>query len=370
MGDLAILQSMVDQIAPLSRGLTIHCSHPEISSSIVDNVTCRDWALPVYESYPKYSASEMLSGLRSMYSLVLSMLMKKNISGSRHADDFLKSDVIISAGGGFISSDYGYLRPYFDILLAKLAGKKVVIYAQSIGPFRGIVDRTISSFMLRMADLITLREKKSKKVLHELGIRKVYVTADAAFAFPPPPKTARRREVIICPRRTTRRYSKSEENYIMFLGELAKALLLRGWKVTVLPTAKEDLDFHALLDMPPDVEFINQVLSPELTARIISRSEFLISSRMHPIILGSLTGTPFFAMGWEFKLDELSRSLGAGAIPAHRLDQRARNFILKEIDGRENLSEEIEVNVLTQRKKAIVNPEILAAYLAVWGFER
>ena len=306
----------------------------------------------------------------SMAMLTLSMLMKKNLTNSRHADDFLKSDVVISAGGGFISSDYGYLRPYFDILLAKLAGKKVVIYAQSIGPFRGIIDKTVSSVMLRMADLITLREKKSKKVLHGLGIKKVYVTADAAFAFPPPPQTRRRREVVLCPRRTTGHYSKYEENYLTFLRELAEALLRRGWKVTVLPTAKEDLGFHALMDMPDEVQFIDRVLSPELTARIISRSEFLISSRMHPLILGSLTGTPFFAMGWEFKLDELSRSLGAGSIPAHKLDQRARNFILKEMDGRKELSEDIQYNVLNMRKKAVVNPEILAAYLAVWGFER
>jgi colanic acid/amylovoran biosynthesis protein len=366
IGDLAILQTMVEQISPLASEITVHCSDPEKSSSLC-NAKCRSWALPVYKSYPSYSFSERIEGLRTMYRLFISMLMKKNMTKTPHADDFLRSDVVISAGGGFISSDYGYARPYFEMLLAKLAGKKVVIYAQSIGPFRGIIDRTISSFMLRMADLITLREGRSKKLLHELGVKKVYVTADSSFAFPPPPKTKRRKEIIICPRKWTKTYSGSEENYLEFLNGLAKALLQRGWKVTVLPTAQEDLGFHALLDMPQDVEFVNQVLSPELTARIISRSEFLVSSRMHPVILGSLTGTPFFAMGWEFKLSELSASLGAGSVPANKLDQKARNFILHQIDQREKIADDVECNVLAQRKKAMANPEILAAYLSVWG---
>lgn len=370
MGDIAILQSMLDQISPISRKVTVHCSEPEKIRSISDGATVRDWALPIYESYPRYSFSEVAHGLRSMYGLLLSMVLKRNMTRKRHADDFLGCDIVISAGGGFIGSDYGYIRPYFDILLAKLAGKRVVIYAQSVGPFRGIIDKMVSSMFLRMADLITLREKKSKRLLHDLGIKKVYVTADASFAYPPPPVTRRRREIIICPRKSTAAFSRREEKYMSFLKGLAEALLKRGWRVTILPTAQEDLGFHALLDMPPDVEFVNRVLSPELTARIISRSEFLISSRLSPIILGSLTGTPFFSMGWEFKLDELSRSLGAGSIPAHKLDQRARNFILNEIDQRETLAQDIEYNVLSQRKKAMVNPEILAAYLPVWGFER
>lgn len=369
VGDLAILQAMVDQLSPISKSITVHSSNPQVSSRFCPGAACRDFVVS-YERKPGIRIINKLKRLHLYSMMLLSGLLKKNLTARPQLDDFLNCDIMLSSGGGFLSSDYPLMHAYLEILLSKLAGKRVVIYAQSVGPYNGIGSSLFPSFVLRMADLIILREKKSKRILHKMGIRKVYVTADAAFAIPPPPKTRRRREVILCPRKPLGRFRGSEENYMQFLSELAKALLRRGWKVTLLPTTKHDIDYHALLDMPDEVEFIDRLLSPDLAARLISRAEFLVSSRMHPIILGSLTGTPFVAMGWEFKLEELSRSLGAGSIPAHKLDQRARNFILKEIDERQTLSEDVEYNVLNLRKKAIVNPEILAAYLPVWGFER
>jgi polysaccharide pyruvyl transferase WcaK-like protein len=70
-----------------------------------------------------------------------------------------------------------------DLLLGVLLGKPVVIYAQSVGPFKGRLASWIARFALNRVSLITVREKISKGFLDEMAVNRppIYVTADPAF---------------------------------------------------------------------------------------------------------------------------------------------------------------------------------------------
>jgi len=74
-----------------------------------------------------------------------------------------------------------------DMLIGRLLGKPVVVYAPSPGPFHSRLASQIARFALNRVSLITLREEISRSYLEGIGVNKppIYVTADPAFLLPP-----------------------------------------------------------------------------------------------------------------------------------------------------------------------------------------
>lgn len=101
-----------------------------------------------------------------------------------------RADLVISGGGGLLQ-DVTSSRsvPYylFIVYMAKKMNKKVMFYANGVGP----VFRNINKYMIKkvgnMVDLITVRDEKSRKELESLGVNKppIIVTADPAFVLDP-----------------------------------------------------------------------------------------------------------------------------------------------------------------------------------------
>jgi polysaccharide pyruvyl transferase WcaK-like protein len=97
---------------------------------------------------------------------------------------FIKNtDIFVMGGGGFLSDwqsyvPWGWLK---QIILAKILGKRTMIYAIGAGPFstkkgKMIVKHIINNYV----DMITVRDKTSKKELLACGVeeKKIIVTAD------------------------------------------------------------------------------------------------------------------------------------------------------------------------------------------------
>jgi len=102
---------------------------------------------------------------------------------------FRHSDMFISGGGGLLQ-DIFRLRSviYYGglIILARLLGLQTMVYAQGIGPLNRKLARALTRWAFSFADLITVRDPQSKKLLQEIGVKKdVIVTADPAFALKP-----------------------------------------------------------------------------------------------------------------------------------------------------------------------------------------
>jgi polysaccharide pyruvyl transferase WcaK-like protein len=143
--------------------------------------------------------------------------------------------------------------------------------------------------------------------------------------------------------------------------------------VTFLATTPDDIRFWASFrkDMPKGVTFLEDLRSPSEIAKEISQSDFIVSSRMHPIILGSLSDTPFFAIGWEYKLDELNTALCTKGCCVHasKLDDSVDEVIIERMKKADELSKDISRNTLLLRKKTFENLEILRTNLRSWGFD-
>lgn len=365
-GDRAIVLTMLKhmrQICPDAR-ITVSCAKPELPMD--GDAVYREYPLPVFESYPKYKFSDLFRGFLVLSSNFLSAfcwrLLRKRFflfnSGKKEIlNDFFDADVVVSVGGGFISSDYSFLRPYHDIMLAKLLGKPVVLYAHSLGPFNTSMGKLASRLVLKSADVIIVRDGPSAQNLEGLGIKNYHTTADIAFDFTGFKKKPKTGKVILCPRKWLRRNSGSSKRYIGFLHLISKRLMSEyGSEIVFLPTDPEDLEFHSFLrqHMPGGITFIDKIHAPHTAAELMSEADFVISSRLHPIVLASLSATPFFGLGWEHKVEEASSMLcdTPCSLRADNLDSSAEELIMQRMKERKKLSAEIEKKLPHVRKKA------------------
>jgi len=106
--------------------------------------------------------------------------------------EYRSADVIIHLGMDYYSDDVGLHTVYhhsLDIMLGALLKKPVVIWAESMGPFRGRLSRWLVKTALDRAVLITVRDSLSRDFVMEVGVNRtpVHVTADPAFLFRPAP---------------------------------------------------------------------------------------------------------------------------------------------------------------------------------------
>ena len=100
------------------------------------------------------------------------------------------ADLLIS-GGGSLLQDITSNRsiPYYlgVVALAKLLGKKVMLYGNGVGPIRHPFNRLLVRWLGNWVDLITVRDGGSKDTLQRLGVSHppVVLTADAVFTLRP-----------------------------------------------------------------------------------------------------------------------------------------------------------------------------------------
>ena len=99
---------------------------------------------------------------------------------------FSKMDLLVWGGGNLITDESSQLYTPFHlikVLLAKLMGKKVIVYAIGVGPLNGSFGKFLTRAIINHVDIITVRDEESKKILENVGITKppIYVTADPAF---------------------------------------------------------------------------------------------------------------------------------------------------------------------------------------------
>ena len=101
--------------------------------------------------------------------------------------DILKCDLLISGGGSLLQdrTSTRSLIYYLSIIkMAKMFHKKVMLYANGIGPVEKERNRHLVKRVVSRADFITLREENSLEELRKIGVKNknALVTADPVFS--------------------------------------------------------------------------------------------------------------------------------------------------------------------------------------------
>ena len=230
-------------------------------------------------------------------------------------------DLLLSGGGSLLQdvTSKRSLLYYLSILaLGLVLGKKVMLFAQGIGPIRSGLLRKLTKVICSHVDLITVRDQDSLYELRHIGIpaEKVQLTADAVLTLPQEGREQGRQ--LLNEYRVPRdkmliaisvRKWQEDDRYLL---ELAKAADILSCEydahVVILP-----------LQYPVDVAacerlqhfMVHKECSTVLKAdcdteqflSLMGNFQLLIGMRLHALIFAAVMERPFVAVSYDPKID-------------------------------------------------------------------
>ena len=239
----------------------------------------------------------------------------------------VKSDVLISGGGSLLQdvTSFKSLVYYAGIIfLAQLFRKKVIIFAQGVGPFGSLVSKLIVRLVLRGCKLITVRDTDSQRLLKTYGIASRLV-CDPVFTL----------EIPACKKECRlgiqlRDFKGVSDNFLM---ELADAVnenfpdidivlfsLQPSIDLKVCERFKEYLNREALI--------INGYGVRD-TMKEISKLEYLIGMRFHAVLAGLKSNVKVLPVSYDKKVTYLALEAGIDYIElsdSGRIDAKVKKF--------------------------------------------
>ncbi|MGI6091560.1 MAG: polysaccharide pyruvyl transferase CsaB [Veillonellaceae bacterium] len=287
-----------------------------------------------------------------------------------------KSDLLISGGGSLlqdVTSDRSLYYYLSIMMLAKKLGKKVMLYAQGIGPVRGALARGAMSYIGNMVDLITVRDEGSRDELKRLKVTKppVYVTADPVVAMHPVDRQIGR--AILSKNGVeggapligiSVREWKDWSHYKNAVAQVSDQIIDEfGARVVFLPMQWPE-DYTAAKKIASRTKRPATVLPDKYTTSellsLIGNFDMLISIRLHALIFASVMHVPMIGLSYDPKIDRFLETIGerhAGTLKTVTVDGLMTKVraMWPEIN-RPNKAREEKIKSL--RKKACYNAEL------------
>ncbi|HVT42950.1 MAG TPA: polysaccharide pyruvyl transferase family protein [Thermoanaerobaculia bacterium] len=305
LGDEAILQSMIAQLrASLPVEITVFTRNPEdtLRRHRVER------AVPVRE-----------------------------MSRDESRQEIERLDCFVLGGGGILYDSHAdaYLR---EVKLARETRVPVMIYAVSAGPLKEPATRELVRDCLESAAVITVRDRRARHLLEEIGVRvEIVTTADPAVLLEPeplPPGTLSREGVD-----KTRRLvgvsvrepgpAAPDIDAAQYQGLLADAadFMVDRFEAEVVfipmePKTK-DLQFsHAVIAGMRNASHA-AVLKGDYTAgqilSVVGNFELAVGMRLHFLIFAASRGVPFVALPYASKVEGFIEKMGMTMPPLEKV---------------------------------------------------
>jgi polysaccharide pyruvyl transferase CsaB len=231
-----------------------------------------------------------------------------------------KSSIFISGGGTLFQDITSSLSPYYYLSLLYLAQrlcKKTFIYAQGMGPLKRALTRYACRQILDKTDIITVRDKYSLKFLYALGVemnnKKVYLTADPAWTLFP----YRKKSVSLHPKvgiilRRTSYYTKFDVIFWRSLLSWLKNFLSKEiYVISFRAKCEKEFICENFRDMDIDL-YVNTSITE--TIKFVDMLDIVLSTRLHGLILGLLSGAAVFGFCEDVKIYALLDEFGIAGI--------------------------------------------------------
>ncbi|MDD5086387.1 MAG: polysaccharide pyruvyl transferase family protein [Candidatus Nanoarchaeia archaeon] len=323
---------------------------------------------------------------------------------------FKKMDLLVWGGGNLVTDAPSQLyTPFhlFKIFLAKIMKKKVAVYAVGVGQVKSRFTKFIVRKVLSKADLITLRDEESKKILEKLGIKnKMYSFVDPAFDLKPAEKNKatkiiksygineKKPMVAFVPRRVFHRKQGSiiPVKYRIKLGLIddknkAKFEKLKKTLAMAADYMVETIDANIVF-IPMQMLEEQQQQDEKISKEIISMMDhnekaFVINSynhkvqelkavyglmnlivgiRFHAIVLGAGMGIPVLSLHYSEKGERLTKKLNLQdySVPVDDVQYKIlKEKIDKIVSDKEKVAKSINKKSEELKKKAKSNVNLI-----------
>ena len=252
--------------------------------------------------------------------------------------------LFISGGGGLLQDTTGQGSVLYYLgwgyIAKKMFHKKVMLYAQGIGPLNRSLSLSLSRRWLNKMDLITLREEKSLELLRDLGINEgiVKITADPVLGLTPPARLAAPVHGKLCVGVVLRQDKEKLKEVKSWCDILVKMINTCNVRVILLPFQDpHDLKLSLAIkdNLKDKVELkiwdkLNDVFA------FYDELDILVSMRLHALILAAVCGKPMVGINYDPKIDNFLRLFRQNAVGRERIVKKVeeavvtKNAIVKE----------------------------------------
>jgi polysaccharide pyruvyl transferase CsaB len=299
LGDEAILGGMIRIIDSASRGSEI------VVCSANPKQTAKDFKVKSIDFFP--------TGIRSSLKFWLGGKFINYFKELRGAHLF------ILGGGGLFTDE----KPraiwiwWMQAKIARLMGKKVICFGQSVGPLKTKFGKKVSKKVFIKAEKNIVRDENSAKLLNELGVRNVSTLTDLAFALAYDNNSFHNKSDFVV--LSLREWIRGDEEKIYV--ELAKFIEFL-WnkyqlKTVFIPFQMEQDDdlkcFNKLskyVNVNCPMEIYQGEHRVEAVIDYMARARFILGMRLHSIILSIIVKRPFLALSYSTKVADFLKSVG------------------------------------------------------------
>ena len=251
--------------------------------------------------------------------------------------EMLNADLVISGGGGLLQDSTGFTTVLYYLGIVKMAlflKKKVLFYAQGIGPLNLDKSKKLITNTVNKVNFITVRDNDSAELLKSLKIDKapVVVTADPVISMEKLPQN----EIDELVKKYIPNFKKnnnpnigisarpwkSDNNYIEILAKSCDELIKKyNANIYIIPfqiqqdlaickEIKEKMEGEAEIIMPPNSEDSIFQFSPKEIAGIIGQMDLIIAMRLHALIFSFPFKIPSAGIVYDPKVGIFAKQAG------------------------------------------------------------
>lgn len=237
-------------------------------------------------------------------------------------------DVFISGGGSLlqdVTSKNGILYYLGLIKLAQVMKKKVMIYAQGIGPVHNGRNRALVRKILNKVNVITVRDLESRMELMQMGVyREIMVCADPVLGIPADEVDVKigktllekggvenyTRPILMVAARSWQNSGDLFEEIAAFCDDAVQ----NGWQIVFLPFHyPEDIEtgkmIVAKMQHVQDVTVLQENYTPLETMHILKNADMILGMRLHSLIMGATLQKPMIALSYDPKVNSFMQLL-------------------------------------------------------------
>ncbi len=231
------------------------------------------------------------------------------------------SDIVLSGGGTLLqdgTSTRSLIYYLAIIKMAKLFKKRVMLYANGIGPVNGRLNRRLVKSVVNTVDMITLREKLSEADLRSIGVSKpnIIVTADPAFTLKSITDSEADKILVSegVPQDkqlvgvSVRAWSRAlgGDEYLEKIARVCDNLVKAGKNVVFVPMEyPKDLDVsrRVISKMSQKAYIIENRYNPPQIMGIVGRLDLMLSMRLHTLIFAAVKNVPMLGIIYDPKVE-------------------------------------------------------------------
>ncbi len=302
-----------------------------------------------------------------------------------------RADAVVFPGGHSFTSMNGLGRVFshcMGLYFGKILGKKTMVYAHTIGPFKGRFGKVIkwmSMYVLRRTDLVTIREKDSLKYCKGCNVK---LTAETVFSLPTDKDAAK--EVVELQKLKERgktivgltihhiyyKYFFSKEEYVNKMVDIINMMSAKyDCDVLLIPMESHTGNYN---DVDLAMELKEQLTSPErfvilqsdyepiVTSSIIGNVDLFVGTKTHSIVYGLKSGVPTLSISYQQKANEFMEMFGVleDAIDLEKLNINDFEEIFKRMLGNlDDIRNRQEKMYAIIQEKSLENKELLLELL-------